>query len=69
MNKKNDGNSPNQDLTPTLKVVHKKTGTVEVLFPFTEVPVEMTRQYFEKNIDLDQYIVDLDEDLNPPIAG
>jgi len=69
MNDKHVGNDRTDTDIPTLKVVHKKTGKLEVLFPFTEVPVEMTKQYFDKNIDLDQYIIDIEDDLNHPIAG
>lgn len=54
---------------PTLKVVHKRTGKFEVFFPFSDVPVEMTKQYFEKNIDVNQYVIDLVDDFDHPKAG
>ena len=52
-----------------LKVVHKKSGNLQVYFPFSEVPVEMTPQYFEKNINSKHYIIDFLDEFERPIAG
>lgn len=46
------------------KVVKDSQGNLEVSFPFSEVPIKMTQEYFDKNIDIEKYIIDLkDEDI------
>lgn len=52
-----------------LKVVHKKSGKLDVFFPFSEVPIEMTLQYFKKHISKDDFRIDIVSDLDHPIAG
>ncbi len=65
----------NLDLTsqissaPDLKVVHKKSGKLDVFFPFSEVPIEMTTQYFQKHINQDDFRIDILNDRDRPIAG
>ena len=54
---------------PKLKVVHKKSGHLQVFFPFSEVPVEMTKKYFDRNIREEQYIIDFTEDFDQTKAG
>lgn len=52
-----------------LKVVHKKSGKLDVFFPFSEVPIEMTTQYFQKHINQDDFRIDILNDRDRPIAG
>lgn len=55
--------------TQRLKVIHNKAGKYEVFFPFTEVPIEMTPTYFEKNINPDHYTIDFNDDFDRNKAG
>lgn len=68
MNVRNINSNDSQNLK-TLKVIHKSSGKLEVYFPFSEVPIEMTPQYFEKNVDLDNFKVDFRDEYNHPKAG
>jgi len=62
MNDKRITKGDNKSDSPTLRVVHKRSGNFEVFFPFSEVPVEMTKAYFEKNIQIEQYVIDIQDE-------
>lgn len=54
-----------ENVLPKLKVVRKNENTYSVQFPFSDVPVEMTHSYFNKNINIDKYVIDFEDDKLP----
>ena len=50
---------------PTLKIIQSKSGNLKVIFPFSKVPVEMTKSYFDKNVDISNYVIDLQDEKKP----
>jgi hypothetical protein len=50
---------------PIIKVLKKRDTSYSVLFPFSDVPVEMTYSYFKKHVNLDKYIVDFEDERQP----
>ncbi len=64
LNERFDEKTSKIDL-PVLKVKMKNESTYTVQFPFSEVPVEMSQSYFNKNIDVDNYVIDFEDDSKP----
>lgn len=62
-------NSNDASQLKSLKVIHKSSGKLEVYFPFSEVPIEMTPQYFEKNVNLEKFHVVYLDEIHRPKAG
>jgi hypothetical protein len=56
--KVNNSENPTNKSLPKLKVIQKSSGKFEVHFPFSEIPVEMTKNYFESNVNVDHYVLD-----------
>lgn len=50
-----------------LRVSKKNENTYSVFFPFSDVPVEMSQAYFDKNINPEKYIIDFEDDRTPNI--
>ena len=60
---KNIGKQENE--LPKLKVVRMNEEMYSVQFPFSDIPVEMTHSYFTKNISLEKYVIDFEDDITP----